>query len=148
MRVSEPSPPQPGRNADLRPGTAKGRPRDHAIRSAHCTGCGGRGESKATERWLCHGQYDSDANVGANGKTGLGSRQAREGPTGAPVQADGGRQATDGDGSTPLGASGAEVAQRSRRCGLEEYTRNDISNDRSRYAGVIVRNHLDVYTST
>ena len=49
---------------------------------------------------------------------------------------------------TALGAGGAEAAERTRGGGLEEYERNDIPNDGSRDAGLIVRGQVDVYTST
>src|SRR5580700_8567100 len=94
VRVSKSSPPYPGRNADLRPGTENSRRGNRAIRPAHSAYRGGRGQSKAAERRLCLGQYHTDTNPGAAAQTGLGSRDARKRPAGASIQPDASRQAT------------------------------------------------------
>jgi hypothetical protein len=87
--------------------------------------------------WILANDNDSDANIAAIAETGLGSRKARKGPAGAPVEPDGCRQATDGDGSTVLGAGGTATASRTWRCGLQKHEADDLASDGGRDGSVV-----------
>src|SRR5580704_3324138 len=135
------------RNADLRPGVVEGRTRDHPLWPAHRAGRHGRGESKAPERRLCHGQHNSDPNVEAFAESGMGSREARKRQARAPVQSRAGGQAKTDGGATVLGVGGTPATPRAWTRWLEKHEAHGIATDGGRGDGLknIVRHIRCIY---